>query len=312
MLTHENLTVKKIAHHGKKLMQKAKLHHHFFGNHSLYINALYLAYFALKLPYEYYNPLYLNKIISEQETEMILKLYERRIRERVPVEYITQETYYSGNKFYVNNNVLVPRSLMNTQFSDFLNKVRWENYRVLDLCTGSGCIGITLALMNPNLKVDLVDISPDALEVAQINIENNKLDSRVKIIQSNLFENIHEKYDLIISNPPYVSEKEYYAQPLEVKNEPKIALLAGVDGADLVNKIITQSKSYLNPQGLLICEVGYACANLLKKRYKHLPIEWRQARAPGEKEPILDKVIRWTGLLDSLFLCNANDLPFQK
>ncbi|HEV2613711.1 MAG TPA: 50S ribosomal protein L3 N(5)-glutamine methyltransferase [Gammaproteobacteria bacterium] len=308
----ENITVKKIAQHGKTLMQKAKLHHHFFGNHSLYINALYLAYFALNLPHEYHNSLYLNKIITEQEAEKILKLYERRITERVPVEYITQEAIYSGHKFYVNNHVLVPRSLMNTQFSDFLNKVRWENYRVLDLCTGSGCIGITLALMNPHLNVDLADISPEALEVAETNIKNYNLESRVKTVQTNLFENIKNKYDLIISNPPYVSEKEYRAQPLEVKNEPKIALLAGVDGADLVNKIITQSKSYLNPEGLLICEVGYACAKILKNRYSHLPIEWRQARSPAKREPILDKVIRWSGLLDSLFLCNANGLPFQK
>jgi len=226
-ILNHSVTVADIAKFGSTMMHKEKLHPHFFGTHSLKINALYLTFFSLQLPYEYTNPKYLHKKITEVEGIEILKLFERRISERIPVEYITEEAYYLGNKFYVNEHVLIPRSLMNTRFTDFLKAVPWENFRVLDLCTGSGCIGITLALLHPKIQVDLSDISKDALNVAAINVKQHGLTERVNCIHSNLFENIHDKYDLIITNPPYVTEREYQAQPAEVKNEPSRALKAG-------------------------------------------------------------------------------------
>ena len=305
----KDVTVEDIAQFGKKMMQKEKCHHHFFRGHSLYMNALYLTFFSLSLPYEYKNLIYLKRKITQPQGAAILALFERRIVERVPVEYITQETYYLGRKFYVNEHVLVPRSLMNTQFDDFLNRVHWQNYRVLDLCAGSGCVGITLALMNPTIKVDLVDISKEALKVAQINIDEYALADRVKIIQSDLFENVQDKYDFIISNPPYVPTREYDAQPLEVKNEPKIALEAGVDGLNIVNNIIMRSRSYLNPNGLLICEVGYTGAAILKKKYRKYPFKWFKCKSHVGKEPFIDTFIRWSGYLDSIFLCSAQGLP---
>ncbi len=310
------VTVKKIASFGGKMMRKDKVHYHFFENHSLYKNALYLTFFSLKLPYEYKNSQYLDKKITDSEALEILKLFEMRISERIPVEYITHESYYLGFKYYVNKNVLVPRSLMHNQFDEFLAKVNWENYRVLDMCTGSGCVGITLALLNPKIKVDLVDISPQALEVANINIKNHQLEDRVRCIQSDLFENIHDKYDLIISAPPYVTEYEYKHQPQEVKNEPKLALTAGEDGLDIVNRLLAQSKQHLNPNGLLITEVGYTAATNLKRKYPRLPFKWYKCRSTLGYEsmtdwllPIIEFMIRWTGYLDSIFICEAKGLP---
>ena len=309
---NDEVTVDKIAHFGKKMMKKAKIHPHFFGDRSLLDNARYLTFFSLKLPYDYKNQAYLKRKISENDAVVILKLFERRITERKPVEYLTQETFYLGRKFFVNENVLIPRSVMNTQFVDFLRQMQWENYRVLDLCAGSGCIGISLALMEPNIKVDLADISGSALEVAQININNYALHERVKCIQTDLFENIQDKYDLIITNPPYVSDYEYKHQPTEIKNEPALALKGGVDGLHIVNEIILQSKEYLNPNGLLICEVGHACASLLKRKYRKHKFEWCKSKLFEGTEPLVDQFIRWLGLLDSFFICDAHKLPTTK
>lgn len=303
------MTVKDIAHFGAKRMRQAKLHPHFFANHSLKSTALYLTFFALKLPYEYTNPDYLNKKITADEANQILQLFEKRISKRIPVEYITNESYYLDKPFYVNEHVLVPRSLMNTRFSDFLKFDQWKNYRVLDLCTGSGCIGISLALLNNHITVDLADISTEALAVAAINIKKYRLDSRVKCIKSDLFENITEKYDIIITNPPYVPLNEYHRQPVEVKNEPDIALKAGIDGLKVIDKIIMNSKSYLNPNGILIAEVGYPAAKKLKKKYPTVPFQWFKYRHPSGKESILDKFCQWIGYLDSIFVCQAKTLP---
>lgn len=281
-------------------MRKAKLHPHFFANNTLSQTALHLALFGLGLPYEYQNPEYLNQTLTESQTVAILTLIEKRIAQRIPVEYITQEADYLGHTFYVNEHVLVPRSIMSTRFEDFLQLVPWQNYRVLDLCTGSGCIGISLALLNSTIKVDLADISEEALKVAKINITKYALGNRVKTIQSDIFENIHEKYDLIITNPPYVSAKDYQKIPLEFKNEPKLALESGKDGLDCIDKILMQAKNHLTPNGLLIAEVGYASAKLIKKRYKKLPLTWFGYRRPNGKESWL--------AMDGIFLCQAKTL----
>ncbi len=293
-------------------MRQAKLHPHFFADHSLKTTALYLTFFALKLPYEYTNPDYLNKEITVNDAEKILQLFEKRISKRIPVEYITNESYYLGNPFYVNEHVLVPRSLMNTRFLDFLKFDQWKNYRVLDLCTGSGCIGISLALLNNQITVDLADISTKALAVAAINIKKYRLNDRVKCIESDLFENITEKYDIIITNPPYVPLNEYDQQPAEVKNEPDIALKAGIDGLEIIDKIIINSKSYLNPNGILIAETGYPAAKKIKKKYPATSFQWFKYRHPSGKKSILDKFCQRIGYLDSIFMCQAKTLPSEK
>ena len=297
-----HITVRDMAHLGYRVMKKNKLHPHFFGEHSLLNTALYLSFFTLKFPYEYDNPKYLDRKITMIEARKIIELFEKRIADRLPVEYITNEAYYLGHKFYVNENVLVPRSLMNTRFKDFLNEVQWENYRVLDLCTGSGCIGISLALLNSKINVDLADISTKALEVAEANIKHHALNDRVRCIQSDLFTNIQGKYDLIISNPPYVPLHEYEAQAAELKKEPAIALVAGKDGLEIIDKILRQTKQHLNPNGLLIAEVGYTPAKHLKRKYPNIPFKWLKYRQPSGKESLLDKIIKYTGYLDSIFV----------
>lgn len=301
LCSQSDKTVNDIAQLGYKLMRKEKLHHHFFEDFSLLTTAKYLAFYSLNLPYEYHNNDYLNKIINPKEAAKILLLFEKLIANRIPVEYITHETYYLGHQFYVNENVLVPRSIMNTRFNDFLNLVQWQNYRVLDLCTGSGCIGISLALLHPRIQVDLADISVKALEVAQTNIDHFALNDRVKCIQSDIFENIHHQYDLIITNPPYVATREYNASPAEFKNEPRIALEAGIDGLDVINKIITQARNYLNANGLIIAEVGFTTAKRVKKKYPKIPFKWFKYRRPSGKESLFG--------MHGTFMCEAKYLP---
>ena len=295
------MTVQGMVDFGHRVMRKARIHPHFFGQNSLLATAYYLTFFYLKLPHEYTNPQYINATVTAAEAAGIIALFEKRISERMPVEYITNESWYCGNKFYVTPDVLVPRSIMNYRFTDFLNAMQWENYRVLDLCTGSGCIGITLALQNPRIKVDLVDISAQALAVAAINIKNHDLQDRVTCIQSNVFENVKDKYDLIITNPPYATNAEYNTCPAEFKNEPRIAITCGTDGLMIIHQILRQAKQHLNPQGKLIAEVGYSAAKRLKKQYRKVPFQWFKYRRPTGKESLFG--------MHGVFLCEAKGLP---
>jgi len=287
--------VTNIVDLGHKLMRKHKLHHHFFENNSLWASSKALAYFGLANATASNNDK-----ITETDAIKILELFERRIADRIPVEYITHEADYAGNKYYVNEYVLVPRSLMNTRFNDFLNQIHWENYRVLDLCAGSGCVGITLALLDSKIQVDLVDISQEALGVASTNIERYNLSDRVRCIKSNLFENVQGKYDLIITNPPYVSTSEYNKSPDEFKNEPKLALEGGVDGLDIIKVILSKAKLYLNPDGILIAEVGLPAAARLKKQYRRVHFQWFKYRTPSGKVSFFND--------PGVFLCRRIDL----
>jgi ribosomal protein L3 glutamine methyltransferase len=300
-LTSSKHTVNDVIRMGTRLMQEERLHPHFFGNNTLLENAQYLTFFALQIPYAGNHSAYLNKQLTSVEVKNILALFERRIAERIPVEYLTHEAKYLDNYFYVNDKVLIPRSVMSTRYDDFLAEIHWENHRILDLCTGSGCIGITLALKNPALQVDLVDISSDALEVADINIKKYALQDRVRCIKSDLFENVKNRYDLIISNPPYISTSEYQRAPAEFKNEPTIALESGVEGLDLIYRILPQAKKYLNKKGLLIVEVGVTAAKKIKKQYRQLPFKWLNYRKPNGQ-------VGWLAM-DCIFQCRANDLP---
>jgi ribosomal protein L3 glutamine methyltransferase len=183
------ITVNDLIRLGLTVMRKANINHHYFGTTDFKGTSRYLVFWGLGFPYTYDDKFYLESKLTEVEIFKIINLFEKRIVERLPVEYITNEAWYNGYKFYVNENVLVPRSLMAKKFNDFIEKIKWKNYRVLDLCTGSGCIGITLALLNSKLNVDLVDISDKALEVTQKNIDIFKLHNRVKCFQSDVFEN---------------------------------------------------------------------------------------------------------------------------
>jgi ribosomal protein L3 glutamine methyltransferase len=276
-------------------MKKSGVHRHFFGKNTFWHNlmgsssllptAQHLALHALNLPKDDYQQ-HSNKRLTCDEALRIIQIFEKRISERIPTEYITNEARYLNHDFYVNEHVLVPRSLMSARFEDFLQETEWHNYKVLDLCCGSGCIGISLALLNPNIEVHLSEISDEALKVAQHNVNRFSLENRVRCIQGNLFEGISDRYDLIISNPPYVAQYEYQASPRELKNEPKIALESGVDGLEIIRQILAQSAKYLNNQGQLIVEVGFSAPKILKREFPTI-LKWLSPKPfPGEADLI--------------------------
>lgn len=305
-------TLEMAIHLGHRLMCQENLHSHFFGGGGdLLKTAQYLVFYALQFPHEYTNRKYLQTILNANQAKIIIDLFEKRISKRMPVEYLTHESWYLGNKFYVNPDVLVPRSLMNARFRDFLNNTIWENYRVLDLCTGSGCIGISLALLNKKIKVDLADISMPALQVANKNIDEYNLQDRVQCIQSDLFMNIQKKYDLIITNPPYVSKKDYLSAPPEFKNEPREALEAGSDGLLIIKKLILEAGKYLNPNGKLIAEVGVETAKKIKKQFPKIRFKWYKYKRLPENETTLNRFLDIIYGADCILECHAQDLRLQ-
>lgn len=212
------------------------------------------------------------------EKQRIINVLERRINDRTPLGYLLNLSYFAGQPYYVDERVLIPRSpmaeLIDNQFSPFFsnglsraqggvnqlphNDHPIEPIRMLDLCTGSGCIAIALAYAFPDAIVDGVDISREALEVAAINLEHHQKDDQVSFIESNLLEKIpaQRQYDLIISNPPYVDAEDMADLPNEFLHEPELALAAGRDGLDLVRHILAQAADYLTDNGLLVVEVG--------------------------------------------------------
>jgi ribosomal protein L3 glutamine methyltransferase len=203
----------------------------------------------------------------------------------LPLAYITGRAYFAGLRFKVNEHVLVPRSpfaeLIEMAFSPWVdnpNQVR----RVLDLGTGSGCIGIACAYALPYAKVDLLDISPQALEVAKQNIQYHGLENRVQAFESDVFSALgDERYDIIVSNPPYVCHAEMDTLPAEYQHEPSLGLEAGEDGMDIVSRILQGAKKHLNPGGILVVEVG-ASAGLLQARYPDEPFVWLDLERGGE------------------------------
>ncbi|MDF3054393.1 MAG: ribosomal protein N(5)-glutamine methyltransferase [Gammaproteobacteria bacterium] len=210
------------------------------------------------------------------EREDIARLFAERIRTRKPAPYLTQEAWFAGLPFYVDERVIVPRSpiaeLVERTFSPWLDKV--EVSHILDLCTGSGCIAIACAVYFPEAQVDAVDISSDALAVAQKNIEDHDLLERVRLIESDVFSNVPAgQYDLIVSNPPYVDAEEMANLPPEYRQEPELALRAGGDGLDIAVRIIEKAADYLSDHGVLVMEVG-SSAPALEARFPDLPLLW--------------------------------------
>ena len=190
---------------------------------------------ALHLPYDLPGG-YFQSTLTRAEREKVLDLMDRRIRERKPLAYLTHEAPFAGHQFYVDERVLVPRSpiaeLIESEFSPWIEPDRVE--RILDLCTGSGCIAIACALAFPDAEVDAVDISADALEVADINRQRLEVEDRVRTIRSDLFTALAgQRYDIIVSNPPYVSSAEWQDLPVEFHAEPRLGLESGADGLDL-------------------------------------------------------------------------------
>ncbi|GAB6069835.1 50S ribosomal protein L3 N(5)-glutamine methyltransferase [Thiomicrorhabdus hydrogeniphila] len=268
---------------GGTLFKQANL---FFGHgtDNAFDEARVLVFYALNLPFEIPEN-YWKARLTSQEKHTVTELFQRRIETRKPAAYLTGEAWFSGLRFIVNENTLVPRSpiaeLIAKNYSPWIEEP--ENVtRVLDLCTGSGCIGIASLKAFPNAEVDLVDISPEALEVAQLNIEQYGLNDFAHAIQSDLYSALEgKKYDLIVSNPPYVDEIEMGALPEEFKQEPELGLAAGHDGLDLVRKILAEAPKYLKEDGVLMVEVGVS-QYFLEQEYPELPLYWFEFEHGGE------------------------------
>lgn len=210
------------------------------------------------------------------------RLLEQRIATRTPLAYLLQEAWFCGLPFFVDERVLVPRSplaeLIGNHFEPFLHK---PPHRILDLCTGGGCIGIACAHAFPEAEVVLADLSPDALEVALHNVRLFGLEARVHCVESDLFAQIEGHFDLIVSNPPYVGAEEYAALPEEFLREPRLGLVSEDEGLDIPLRILEQSADYLRPGGILVLETG-ATWPLLDAACPQLEFLWVDFEHGGE------------------------------
>lgn len=232
---------------------------------------------------------WLDARLTRQERERVLANLRRRIDERIPAAYITGQTWFAGLPFVVDARVLVPRSpiaeLIEKRFEPWLGR---DPERILDLCTGSGCIGIACAYAFPHAEVQLSDISYDALEVAQENIEQHNLGDRVFAIQSDLFENLHgQRFDLIVSNPPYVDADDMASLPAEYRAEPELGLASGADGLDFTRRLLAQAADYLTEDGILVVEVGNSWV-ALDEAYPQLPLTWIEFERGGHGVFVID------------------------
>jgi ribosomal protein L3 glutamine methyltransferase len=230
------------------------------GTHNAYDEAAYLILHTLHLPLDTLEP-FLDAHLTNSERQAVLDILERRTVERVPAAYLTHEAWLGDFHFYVDERVIVPRSfiaeLLREQLAPWITEPE-SIHRALDLCTGSGCLAILMAHAFPNAAVDAVDISPDALDVARINVDNYGLQDRIELVQSDLLDGLAERrYDLIVSNPPYVNAESVRELPEEYLHEPALALGSGDDGLDATRRIIAGASIHLNEGGLLIVEIGH-------------------------------------------------------
>ncbi|MEJ2142113.1 MAG: 50S ribosomal protein L3 N(5)-glutamine methyltransferase [Gammaproteobacteria bacterium] len=232
----------------------------------------------------------LDEELSEAELEYYKGLIDERIQKKIPAAYLVHEAWFAGLPFYVDERVLVPRSpiseLIMEGFAPWIdiNKV----HKVLDLCTGSGCIGIAIASHFPHLHVDISDVSHDALDVANKNIDMHQVAGRVTAYHSDLFSDLPaRKYDLIVSNPPYVDARDMADLPEEYRHEPQMGLTAGEQGLDLVIPMLQQAARFLQPGGILVIEVGNSEV-ALQERFPQVPFTWLEFEYGGHGVFLLD------------------------
>jgi len=261
------------------------------GTANAYDEAAWLILATLHLPHDTLEN-FLDAVILEQERRQLAHLIERRVTERIPTAYLVREAWLKGYKFYVDERVIVPRSFIAELLENSL--APWIEYpdmveSAADICTGSGCLGILLADAFPSADIDVVDISPDAIAVANINIANYSLQDRVHAVLSDMLQALEGKtYDLIISNPPYVDAPSMAALPAEYRNEPQGALGSGTAGLDHTDTLLHEAAKYLNDGGLLVVEIGHN-RDALMEAYPELPFTWLEVEAGNEFVFLLTK-----------------------
>lgn len=280
--TQHFTTVLDFLRFGLSKASEASLHYG-HGTDNAYDDIFALVLGSLSLPLDI-DVRFLQARITDAEAKHLCRQLERRICERVPVPYLTHEAYFCDLPFYVDERVLIPRSpiaeLIKAQFTPWVDP---ENVgRVLDMCTGSGCIAIACSVMFPQALVDAVDISKEALAVAAINREKYAEEGSVNLIESDCFASVPKaSYDIIVSNPPYVSRSEMGTLPTEYAHEPKRALEAAHEGLDIIEKILRSAHAYLSKQGVLIVEVGNSEQALIDA-YPQVPFTWLDFEHGGQ------------------------------
>ncbi|QJQ97082.1 50S ribosomal protein L3 N(5)-glutamine methyltransferase [Halomonas sp. PA5] len=253
------------------------------GTDSAWDEAVALTLGAVHLPWDV-DPSVIEARLLPQERERIVALVRARIETRRPLPYLLGESFFAGFAFDVDERVLIPRSpiaeLVEQGFGAWFPEE--PPARVLDLCTGSGCIGIATSLHLPTCEVDLADISIEALEVARANISRHDVGARVRAVHSDVFSGVAgQRYDLIVSNPPYVDARDLAAMPKEFCHEPALALGAGEDGLDIVRRILREARSYLTDEGVLIVEVGNSDRHL-ESAFPEVPFLWLEFERGGQ------------------------------
>jgi ribosomal protein L3 glutamine methyltransferase len=265
------------------------------GTENAYDEAAWLILHALHLPPDRLEP-FLDARLAHAERLAVLNLLQQRVAHRVPAAYLTREAWLGDFRFYVDERVIVPRSyfaeLLAEGFAPWVEDPD-DVEDALDLCTGSGCLAILMAHAFPFASVDAVDISPPALEVAHRNVAAYSLEERIRVVESDLFDGLKgRRYDLIISNPPYVTTASMETLPPEYRHEPALALGAGHDGLDIVRRILDQASRHLKPGGLLAIEVGHN-RDIVDAAFPDLPLTWIDTPSSEDK----------------IFLVRAEDLP---
>ncbi|MFD1556395.1 50S ribosomal protein L3 N(5)-glutamine methyltransferase [Paraburkholderia silviterrae] len=265
------------------------------GSSNAYDEAAYLILHTLHLPLDLLDP-FLDARLAPEEIDKVLGVIERRATERVPAAYITQEAWMHGLRFYVDERVIVPRSFIGELLEDGLQPYVEDPEQVsavLELCTGSASLAILAAHAFPNADVDAVDLSAPALEVAARNVHEHGLDERISLFEGDLYAPLPERrYDVIITNPPYVNAESMQALPPEYRHEPEMALAGGVDGMDIVRRIIGEARNWLTDEGVLVVEIGNERAHV-EAAFGGLELVWLSTSA-GD---------------DQVFLIQAADLP---
>lgn len=246
------------------------------GSSNAYDEAAFLILHTLHLPLDTLDP-FLDARLLPDEINNVLNVIERRTSERIPAAYLTREAILANYHFYVDERVLVPRSfiseLITDRFAPWINNPdAVEN--ILELCTGSGCLSIMLADAFPNALIDASDLSADALDVAEINVNNYELSERIDLIESDLYDSLEpQRYDLIVANPPYVPKASMDTLPGEYRHEPASALAGGEDGMDLVRRIVNEAAQWLTTDGILVVEIGNEYESAIAA-FPHLELTW--------------------------------------
>ncbi|KMY86847.1 Protein-N(5)-glutamine methyltransferase PrmB, methylates LSU ribosomal protein L3p [Candidatus Paraburkholderia calva] len=265
------------------------------GSANAFDEAAYLILHTLHLPLDTLDP-FLDARLLDDEIDSVMQVIERRAKERIPAAYITQEAWMHGRRFYVDERVIVPRSFIGELLQDGLQPYVADPdhvRHVLELCTGSGCLAILAAQVFENADIDAVDISADALAVARRNVDDYDLADRVTLYEGDLYAPLPEaKYEVIVTNPPYVNADAMQALPEEYRHEPELALAGDADGMDIVRRIIREAGKWLTEDGVLVVEIGNERANV-EAAVGGLDLVWLSTSASE----------------DNVFLIQAADLP---